>query len=149
MRALLCDIDGVILQDNHALPHAQDLVSRLVRAGQPFLFLTNYPSQTPADLKERFLRAGIQVGVEHFYTSAMATAEFLRDQAGEDKKVFVLGEGALIHALYQAGFILTESDPDFVVLGETRAYNFEMIQRAAQLVLGGARFIATNADIAG
>ena len=86
---------------------------------------------------------------EHFYTSAMATAEFLDKQAGARRRAYVIGEGALVHALYQAGFTLSETDADFVVLGETRAYNFDMIQRAAQLVRRGARFVATNPDVAG
>ena len=79
----------------------------------------------------------------------MATAEFLQHQAGESRRVFVVGEGALVHALYDAGFTLTENEADFVVVGETRAYNFEMIQRAAHLINEGARFIATNPDVAG
>ena len=113
-------------------PGANELVERLLGGRLPFLFLTNYPSQTPADLRNRLLAGGIDVPVEHFYTSAMATAEFLNDQAGDRRKAFVIGEGALIHALYQAGFTLTESDADFVVLGETRSYNFDMIRRAAR-----------------
>ena len=117
----------------------------------PFLFLTNFPSQTPADLRDRFRMAGIdvEVPVKHFYTSAIATAEFLNDQAGDRRKAFVIGEGALIHALYEAGFMLTENDADFVVLGETRSYSFDMIRRASYLIQRGARFVATNPDVAG
>lgn len=149
MNALLCDIDGVILHDNTPLPGAETFVRELLTSGRRFLFLTNYPVQSADDLSNRFASAGIQVGAEHFYTSAMATAEFLREQSEGRLKVHVLGEGALIHELYRAGFILTDDGPDFVVLGETRAYSFEMIQRAAALIIGGARFVATNADVAG
>jgi NagD protein len=147
--ALICDIDGVVLHDNRPTPGAHEFVRRLTSDGIPFLFLTNFPSQTPADLRNRFLEAGIDVKAECFYTAAMATAEFLMDQAGDRKKVFVVGEGALVHSLYEAGFVLSETDADFVVLGETTAYNFDMIQRAARLVNAGARFIATNPDVAG
>jgi len=149
VKALLLDIDGVVLQDDHALPGAADLVTWLLGSGPPFLFLTNYSSQTPADLASRLGGAGIAVPFEHFYTSAMATAEFLDKQAGTKRRAYVIGEGALVHALYQAGFTLSETDADFVVLGETRAYNFDMIQRAAQLVRRGARFVATNPDVTG
>jgi NagD protein len=149
LKALLLDIDGVVLQDDHALPGATELVEWLLGSGHPFLFLTNYSSQTPADLASRLAGAGIVVPFEHFYTSAMATAEFLDKQAGTRRRAYVIGEGALVHALYQAGFTLSETDADFVVLGETRAYNFDMIQRAAQLVRRGARFVATNPDVAG
>jgi NagD protein len=148
-RALICDIDGVILQDDHALPGAAALVEWLQTHELPFVFLTNFSSQTPEDLKNRFRNAGLEVGAEHFYTSAMATAEFLGSQAGSERRAFVVGDGALVHALYQAGFLVSDREVDFVVLGETKAYNFEMIQRAAELVLGGARFIATNPDVSG
>jgi NagD protein len=149
MKAILCDIDGVILRDENVLPGAHELVAYMLESGAPFLFLTNYPSQTPADLRDRFRSAGIDVPARHFYTSAKATAEFLDRQAGEKRKVFVVGEGALVHELYQAGFTLTDTEADFVVLGETRAFNFDMIQRAAHLIRHGARFIATNPDVSG
>jgi NagD protein len=149
LRALVCDIDGVVLHDDGALPGASELLAWLEARGLPFVFLTNFPSQTPEDLKGRFTRAGLEASAEHFYTSAMATAEFLQHQAGESRRVFVVGEGALVHALYEAGFTLSENDADFVVVGETKAYNFEMIQRAAHLINEGARFIATNPDVAG
>jgi NagD protein len=149
LRALLIDIDGVVLQDDRPLPGAGELVAWLLGSGRPFLFLTNYSSQTPAELAHRLGTAGIEVPPEHVYTSAMATAEFLVKQAGTRRRAYVVGEGALVHALYQAGFTLSETDADFVVLGETRAYNFDMIQRASQLVKKGARFIATNPDVAG
>lgn len=149
--AVIVDIDGVVLRDETALPGADELVARLVGGPLPFLFLTNYSSQTPADLRDRFRAAGIRVTVpeKHFYTSATATAEFLHDQAGERRKAFVIGDGALQHALSQAGFILSETDADFVVLGETRAYGFDMIRRAVALIRNGARFVATNPDVAG
>ncbi len=149
MKGAILDIDGVILQDDRALPGAKEMIARFKAEGRPFLFLTNYSSQTPADLRNRFLRAGLDAAPECFYTSAMATAEFLDQQAGSSRKAFVIGEGALNHALYQVGFSIVEADADFVVLGETRSFNVEMIQRAAQLVNAGARFVATNPDVSG
>jgi NagD protein len=149
VRAFLIDIDGVVMRDEEALPGAKELVAWLLDSSQRFLFLTNYPSQTPADLAGRMASNGIEVPPKHFFTSAMATAEFLNLQAGPRRKAFVVGEGALVHELYNAGFTISETEADFVVLGETRHYNFEMIQRAAQLIKKGARFIATNPDVSG
>jgi 5'-nucleotidase len=149
VKALLIDIDGVVLQDDRPLPGAGELVAWLRGSGRPFLFITNYSSQTPDELAHRMGTAGIAVPSEHVYTSAMATAEFLAKQAGTRRRAYVVGEGALVHALYETGFTLSETDADFVVLGETRAYNFDMIQKASQLVKKGARFIATNPDVAG
>lgn len=150
MKALLCDIDGVVLRDDSPLPGAAGFVAWLeAHLPDRYLFLTNYPSLTPGDLRERYLRAGIDVPADRFYTSALATAEFLNSQAGERRRAYVIGEGALTHALYQVGFTLTESEADYVVVGETSAYNFEMIRKASRLVLAGARFVATNPDTAG
>jgi NagD protein len=149
VRALIIDIDGVVLRDEKALPGASEFIAFLRAGSFPFLFLTNYPSQTPADIRNRFLNGGLDVPPEHFYTSAMATAEFLNMQAGERRRAFVIGEGALIHALYQIGFTLTDTDADFVILGETRSFNFDMIQIAGHLIQKGARFVATNPDVAG
>ncbi len=149
VKGLLIDIDGVILRDDAALPGAKELVAWLLASQARFLFLTNYPSQTPADLAERLAGSGIEAPASCFFTSAMATAEFLGKQAGSRRRAFVVGEGALVHELYQIGFTISETDADFVVLGETRHYNFEMSQRAAALIRKGARFVATNPDVSG
>ncbi|HTN51659.1 MAG TPA: HAD-IIA family hydrolase [Anaeromyxobacter sp.] len=147
--AFLIDIDGVVMKDDQALPGARELVTWLQESGQRFLFLTNYPSQTPADLASRMAASGVDVRPTHFFTSAMATAEFLDKQAGTRRSAFVVGEGALVHELYKIGFTISDTEADFVVLGETRHYNFEMIQRASALIRRGARFVATNPDVAG
>jgi NagD protein len=147
--AFLVDIDGVVMKDEEALPGARELVAWLLASGRQFLFLTNFPSQTPGDLASRLAGSGIEVPPQHFFTSAMATAEFLDKQAGARRRAFVVGEGALVHELYNVGFTMSETEVDFVVLGETRHYNFEMIQRAAALIQRGARFVATNPDVAG
>jgi NagD protein len=148
-RGLLIDIDGVILRDDAPLPGAAELVRWLLESEARFLFLTNYPSQTPADLALRLAAAGIEIPARFFFTSAMATAEFLDKQAGTRRRAFVVGEGALVHELYKIGFTISENEADFVVLGETRHYNFDMIQRAAGLIARGARFVATNPDVSG
>lgn len=147
MKAVICDIDGVILKDNDLIPGADRFIKRILEQGNPFLLLTNYPSQTPRDLKNRLENSGVDVPVEAIYTSAMATAAFLQKQKGQ--KAYVIGEGALTHELYRIGFTITDIDPDFVVVGETRGYNFDMIQKAAYFIMHGARFIATNPDHAG
>ncbi|WP_319781386.1 HAD-IIA family hydrolase [Oceanisphaera sp. IT1-181] len=144
---VICDIDGVILHNNDLIPGADVFVQRLLEQGINLLFLTNYPAQTPKDLQNRFYSVGIEVPESMFYTSAMATADFLKRQSGE--KAYVIGEGALIHELYNAGFTITDIDPDFVVVGETRNYNWSMMQMAARFVSQGARFIATNPDTHG
>jgi NagD protein len=61
----------------------------------------------------------------------------------------VLGDAGLTTALHDIGYVMTDRNPDYVVLGETRTYSFEAITRAVRLIEGGARFIATNPDPSG
>jgi NagD protein len=147
MKNVICDIDGVLLHQNTLIPGADAFIHRLLEQGNPLLLLTNYPSQTPKDLQNRLASAGIDIPAEKFYTSAMATAAFLQNQNGN--KAFVIGEGALTHELYHIGFTITDINPDFVIVGETWAYNVDMIQKASFFIMHGARFIATNPDVAG
>lgn len=128
---IICDIDGVLMHDNVAVPGAAEFIKRILEKEMPLVMLTNYPSQTGQDLANRFATAGIDVPDTAFYTSAMATADFLRRQEG--KKAYVVGEGALIHELYKAGFTITDVNPDFVIVGETRSFNWEMMHKAAFL----------------
>ncbi len=144
---IVCDLDGVILRDNELVPGADRFVEEVLENGYKLLFLTNYSSQTPLDLKSRFDTVGLHVSEDLFYTSAMATAAFLEKQEG--RRAYVIGEGGLTHELYNIGFMITDTNPDYVIVGETQSYNMEMIQKASHLINQGARFIATNPDVAG
>ncbi|MFO6423461.1 HAD-IIA family hydrolase [Motilimonas sp. KMU-193] len=146
-KSIICDIDGVLLHNNTLIPGADTFIHRIIEQGNKLVILTNYPAMTENDLHNRFKSAGLNVPAEYFYTSAMATAAFMERQEGN--KAFVIGEGALTHELYKAGFTITDINPDFVIVGETTSYNWSMIQKAARFVADGARFIATNPDTHG
>jgi NagD protein len=144
----LTDMDGVLVREEHALPGAPDFLARLVERDRRFLVLTNNSIFTPRDLSARLLRMGLHVPEEAIWTSALATATFLSDQLPRGS-AYVIGEAGITTALHEVGYTLTDRDPDFVVLGETRTYSFEAITRAIRLVENGARFIATNPDVTG
>lgn len=144
----LMDMDGVIVREDSLVPGADAFVARLGETHHPFLILTNNSMYTTRDLAARLGRLGLQVSPDDIWTSALATAKFLDDQR-PDGSAFVIGEAGLTTALYEAGYTLVESDPDYVVLGETRTYSFERISKAIQLIERGARFIATNPDPTG
>ena len=148
IRSWLTDMDGVLVHEGQALPGATEFVRALRDADRPFLVLTNNSIFTERDLRARLAATGIDVPMGAIWTSALATARFLADQVPEGS-AYAIGEAGLTTALYEAGYTLTESDPDFVVLGETRTYSFEAITRAIRLIQGGARFIATNPDVTG
>jgi NagD protein len=145
-RGFICDMDGVIYHGNHLLPGARKFVDWLKSENKLFLFLTNSSERSPRELKEKLDRMGIKVEVSHFYTSALATASFLSGQHPYGS-VYVIGEAGLINALYEAGFSMNEINPDYVVVGETRSYSYEKIERAVNLVLAGAKLIGTNPDL--
>jgi NagD protein len=144
----LTDMDGVLVHEGQALPGAADFLQRLVEKERRFLVLTNNSIFTPRDLSARLVRAGLNVPEESIWTSALATAVFLADQL-PGGSAYCIGEAGLTTALYEAGYTLTDTDPDYVVLGETRTYSFESITRAIRLIANGARFIATNPDVTG
>src|SRR3954468_25017896 len=144
----LMDMDGVLVREEHAIPGAAEFVARLRETGTPFLLLTNNSIYTPRDLAARLRMSGLEVPEENIWTSALATARFLADQR-PGGSAFVIGESGLTTALHEAGYTLTETAPDYVILGETRTYSFERITRAIRLIVDGARFIATNPDATG
>jgi NagD protein len=144
----VCDMDGVIYHGSRLIPGALDFVRRLEAAGHKFLFLTNNSQWTPRDLRHKLEQMGISADESAFHTSALATADFLsRQKTGGT--AYVIGGAGLTHALYSVGFTLTEHNPDYVVVGETRSYDYEKIERAVRLILKGARFVATNPDLTG
>jgi NagD protein len=144
----LMDMDGVLVREEHPIPGADRFLARLQERGTPFLVLTNNSIYSRRDLAARLRASGLTVPEEAIWTSALATAGFLEDQR-PGGSAFVIGEAGVTTALHHAGYTLTERSPDYVVLGETRTYSFERITRGIRLILGGARFIATNPDTTG
>jgi NagD protein len=146
--AFICDMDGVLYHGNHLLPGAAEFVDWLKAAGKRFLFLTNSSERSPRELRQKLARLGLDVSEEHFYTSALATAAFISSQQ-PDSSVYVIGEAGVVNALYDAGIAMNDVNPDYVVIGETRSYSFEKLERAIRLVLSGAKLIGTNPDLTG
>ncbi len=147
-KGFICDMDGVIYHGNKILDGVADFVNWMIDNDKRFVFLTNSPERTPHELSMKLERMGLKVSADHFYTSAMATAAFLRSQA-PNCTAYVIGEAALTKALYDQGIYMNDINPDYVVVGETRSYNFEKIEKAIELVNKGAKLIGTNPDITG
>ena len=146
--AWLSDMDGVLVKENRALPGAQQFLDALKRRELPFLVLTNNSIFTNRDLSARLRRSGLIVPEERIWTSANATAAFLSQQSPAST-AYVIGEAGLTTALHGAGYVMTDQDPEYVVLGETRTYDFNTLTRAIRLIEAGAKFIATNPDVTG
>ncbi|WP_434451313.1 HAD-IIA family hydrolase [Lentzea sp. E54] len=144
----LMDMDGVLVHEEHLIPGADEFVAELRASETPFLVLTNNSIYTPRDLRARLLRTGLDIPEKSIWTSALATARFL-DSQRPNGSAFVIGEAGLTTALHEIGYVLTDRDPDYVVLGETRTYSFTAITKAIRLVEEGAKFIATNPDATG
>jgi NagD protein len=144
----LMDMDGVLVHEDHLIPGADEFLAELQTAGTPFVVLTNNSIRTPRDLRARLVQTGLDIPEESIWTSALATATFLRTQR-PNGSAYVVGESGLTTALHDIGYVLTDRDPDYVVLGETRTYSFEAITTAIRLIERGARFLATNPDATG
>ncbi|MCI7126060.1 MAG: HAD-IIA family hydrolase [Agathobaculum sp.] len=147
-RGFICDMDGVIYHGNRLLDGVAAFVDWLHRENKRFLFLTNSSERAPAELQAKLGRMGLDIGVEHFYTSALATAQFVAAQK-PGASAYVIGAPGLVGALYEAGIVMNDVDPDYVICGETSAYNYQTILKAVALVQQGARLIATNSDLTG
>ena len=144
----ICDMDGVIYHGNKILDGVTEFINWMQSSDKKFVFLTNSSERTPHELSMKLERMGLHISADHFYTSAMATAEFLHSQKPEST-AYVIGEAALTKALYDHGIYMNDVNPDYVVVGETSTYSFEKIQKAINLVLKGAKLIGTNPDITG
>ena len=147
-KGFICDMDGVIYLGSQLLPGVREFVSWLNENDKQFLFLTNSSERSPKELQQKLQRMGLDIGEEHFYTSALATAAFLKKQA-PGCTAFVIGAPGLLNALYDVGVTMNDVDPDYVIIGEGNSYNYENILRAVRLVLKGARLIGTNSDLTG
>lgn len=147
-KGFICDMDGVIYHGNKILPGVADFISWLQREGKEFLFLTNNSGSTPRELQQKLTRMGLDVPEKHFYTSALATAAFLKEQS-PGCSVYAIGEAGLFNALYDAGITMNDVSPDYVVMGEGKAYSLDTLTKATNLVLKGARLIGANSDVSG
>ena len=144
----LSDMDGVLVREERAIDGAQEFIDTLHELNILFLVLTTTAIYTPRDLSARLDNSGLHVPEEHIWTSALATAAFLSQQS-PNSSAFVIGEAGLTTALHSAGYVMTETNPEYVVLGETRSYDFNAITRAIRFIEAGAKFIATNPDVTG
>ena len=148
VKHFITDMDGVLVKGKQIIPGADRFIARLQEQEREYLLLTNNSLYTPRDLAHRLHTLGLEIPTERLFTSAMATADFLQSQRQEGT-AFVVGASGLTQAIHDIGYVITDVDPDYVVLGETEGYNFESITRAVRLIEGGARFIATNPDVSG
>lgn len=144
-RGYLIDMDGVLYRGSELIPGADLFIRRLLEAEVPFLFLTNNSQRTKRDVATRLQRMGVPAQERHIFTCAIATARFLALQKPSGT-AYVIGEGGLLHALHQNGYAIVDHDPDYVVVGEGRAFTLEMVENAVRMILAGAKLIATNLD---
>lgn len=144
----ITDMDGVLVRGSTLIPGADRFIHFLQANQIPYLVLTNNSMYTPRDLAHRLQRIGLNIPEASIFTSAMATAQFLHSQRPAGT-AFVVGESGLTEAIHRVGYVITDLNPDYVVLGETTNYNYEFITKAIRLIAGGARFVATNPDVSG
>jgi NagD protein len=148
LKNYIMDMDGVLISGRTLIPGADTFIERLKERGAEYLVLTNNPLYTPRDLSHRLRIAGLDISAERIFTSAMAAARFLNAQK-PNGTAFVVGESGLTEAVHSIGYVITDHNPDYVVLGETHTYNIEQVTKAIRLVAAGAHFIATNPDPSG
>ena len=147
-KAFICDMDGVIYHGKNLLPGVKEFVEWLQAEDKKFLFLTNSSAKTLRELSQKLARMGLDVDESHFYTSARATAAFLASQKPHGS-AYVIGDAGIINALYDEGYSMNDTNPDYVVVSESDNYDYARICHATKLVLNGAKLIGTNPDLTG
>ena len=147
-KGFICDMDGVIYHGNCILPGVVEFIDWLQANDKGYLFLTNNSGCTPKELNQKLTRMGLDVPEEHFYTSALATAAFIKEQS-PGCSAYVIGEAGLLNALYDAGITMNDVNPDYVIVGEGKAYSLDTLTKATNLVMAGAKLIGANSDISG
>jgi NagD protein len=141
----LIDMDGVLYRGSELIPGADTFINQLRERAIPFRLLTNNSQRTRRDVVAKVARMGIIIEEQHVFTSAMATARFLAEQK-PGGTAYVIGEGGLLTALHQNGYSVVDHDPDYVVVGEGRTFNLEMVETAVRMIQRGSKLIATNMD---
>ena len=147
-KGFICDMDGVIYHGDKLLPGVKEFLNWLIENNKNYLFLTNSSQYTPKELQQKLKRMGLEVDESHFYTSALATAHFLKNQA-PGCSAYVMSEHGLLNALYDVGITYNDVDPDYVIVGEPKGYSLDMIAKAIRLVNNGAKLIGANTDLTG
>lgn len=147
-KGFICDMDGVIYHGNKILPGVHEFIDWLKMNDKEYLFLTNNSGMTPKELKNKLFRMGMEIPEDNFYTSALATARFVKEQS-PGCSAYVIGEAGLFNALYDAGISMNDVNPDYVIVGEGKSYSLETLTKATNLVIGGAKLIGANSDISG
>lgn len=147
-KGFICDMDGVIYHGDKLLPGVKEFLNWLIKNDKNYLFLTNSSQYTPKELQQKLKRMGLEVDESHFYTSALATAHFLKNQA-PGCSAYVMSEHGLLNALYDVGITYNDVDPDYVIVGEPKGYSLDMIAKAIRLVNNGAKLIGANTDLTG
>ncbi len=145
---IITDMDGVLVRGRALIPGVDKFITKLQASDREYLVLTNNPLYTPRDLVHRLQSVGLEIPPDRIFTSALATARFLHSQR-PNGTAYVIGESGLTEAIHEVGYVITDMNPDYVVLGETNTYNYEVLTKAIRLIMDGARFIATNPDVSG
>ena len=144
-KGFLIDMDGVIYKGSEPIPGAVEFINGLREKGLPFLFLTNNSQRTSRDVSYKLNKMGFKVNDEDIFTCAMATARYLASKK-ENGTAYVIGEGGLLTELHNAGYSIVDDQPDYVIIGEGRTIMLESVDKAINMIMKGAKLIATNLD---
>ncbi|MCT2534461.1 TIGR01457 family HAD-type hydrolase [Aquibacillus koreensis] len=146
-RGFLIDLDGTVYKGTEKIEEAITFVKELEKRNLPYLFLTNNSTKHPSKVSETLVSMGVPSTTEHVFTTSMATAKYI-SELKQGARVYPIGEEGLISALKETGLEIVETDADFVVMGLDRTINYEKLAKGALNIRAGAKFVATNGDIA-
>ena len=146
IRLFLLDMDGTVYLGSRLLPGSLDFLRYLGETGRDHLFLTNNSSRNSGYYAQKLTTLGWPAQPDEILTSGEATALYLGGLKPA-ARVYLLGTPDLETEFASYGFVLTDENPDYVVLGFDMTLTYEKLVRACDLIRAGVPFIATHPDL--
>jgi len=147
IEAFVIDMDGVLYRVDSPIPGAIQFLQLLQEEGTPFLLLTNNSTLTPGMYVSKLAKMGIAIEPEDILTSSLATADYLKSHVPAGARCYVIGEEGILQAVRDAGCVISDEDPEYVVVGFDRQVTYEKLAVASLAIRNGATYIATNPDV--
>ncbi|MBQ6893383.1 MAG: HAD-IIA family hydrolase [Clostridia bacterium] len=148
-KLFLLDLDGTVYIEDRLIDGALEFFDHVKKSGGKYMFLTNNSSRGIKDYIKKFARLGINADKDDFVTSVQVASRYLHDYYS-GKKVYVLGNKALMNELASDGHLVTDSysdDVGILLVGYDTELTYQKIKDACRLLNKNVAYIATNPDL--
>jgi len=146
IRAMIIDMDGVLWRNTEPIGDLPGIFNTIQGKGIDALLATNNPTLSVEQYINKLKSFGVSLEPNRIITSAIATAQYLKDRFPQGGSVYVIGEAGIKQALTDVGFTLADVDALAVVVSLDRELTYDKLLIATLLIRAGVPFIVTNQD---